>query len=295
MAGVGRGEGPSIAAAKQAVDKIVKHIENKFTAFNISEIIKAGSLGDGTAVPGDYDIDLVVYSRDFTGLDVLSSGSMFRPWIAQLKAFIKQARGVTLYYRGERAENFSVQFSYEMSPGVSIDVDLLVSPYWNYPQNFYEFLRSVPPGDRIKYSVCASKWQREFFRRQENQVVKEYIRRAKAWRNREWGSSRDGKPKSYLMSLLVVRAFENAPKSDPHSVTQALKALVKNESKDVYWADSPNSFYKRSEYKEFLPARPRVIDPANPVNNVWVTGFYSGGHRILVSKIHSIDLSKKLD
>ena len=29
----------------------------------MSEVIKAGSLGDGTAVPGDYDIDLVVYSR----------------------------------------------------------------------------------------------------------------------------------------------------------------------------------------------------------------------------------------
>ena len=34
-----------------------------FKDFNISEIIKAGSLGHGTAVPGKYDIDLVIYSR----------------------------------------------------------------------------------------------------------------------------------------------------------------------------------------------------------------------------------------
>ena len=34
-----------------------------FQRFNISEIIKGGSLGHGTAVPGDYDIDLVIYSR----------------------------------------------------------------------------------------------------------------------------------------------------------------------------------------------------------------------------------------
>ena len=40
--------------------------------------------------------------------------------------------------------------------------------------------------------------------------MKEYIRRAKAWRNREWGRSVEGKPKSYLLSLLVVRAYEKA-------------------------------------------------------------------------------------
>ena len=29
----------------------------------MSEVLEAGSLGDGTVVPGHYDIDLVVYSR----------------------------------------------------------------------------------------------------------------------------------------------------------------------------------------------------------------------------------------
>ena len=40
--------------------------------------------------------------------------------------------------------------------------------------------------------------------------MKEYIRRAKAWRNREWMRSNEGRPKSYLISLLVVKACENA-------------------------------------------------------------------------------------
>ena len=39
------------------------YIQTKFTKFNISDIIKGGSLGHGTAVLGHYDIDLVVYSR----------------------------------------------------------------------------------------------------------------------------------------------------------------------------------------------------------------------------------------
>ena len=32
-------------------------------SISCSEIIKGGSLGHGTAVPGHYDIDLVIYSR----------------------------------------------------------------------------------------------------------------------------------------------------------------------------------------------------------------------------------------
>jgi hypothetical protein len=37
--------------------------QQNFTGFNVSEIIKAGSMGHGTAVPGHFDIDLVLYSR----------------------------------------------------------------------------------------------------------------------------------------------------------------------------------------------------------------------------------------
>ena len=48
--------------------------------------------------------------------------------------------------------------------------------------------------------------------------VKEFIRRAKAWRNcQEWGDR--GKPKSYLLSVLVLKAYQisrtNLPRSDP--------------------------------------------------------------------------------
>ena len=65
-------------------------------------------------------------------MDVLRSRTMFKPWISQLKAFIQHFPGVQLMnYRGERAELYSVQFSYEISRGILIEVDLLVSPYWN--------------------------------------------------------------------------------------------------------------------------------------------------------------------
>ena len=78
---------------------------------------------------------------------------MFKQWIIQLKAFIIGFPGVQLKpSRSPYADYYSVQFSYQVSIGVSIEVDLLVSPYWNDQHEFYNFLRQVPQEERIRYS-----------------------------------------------------------------------------------------------------------------------------------------------
>jgi hypothetical protein len=59
----------SIAQAQKHVDELVqifyKHLQED-ERLQVSEIIKAGSLGSGTAIPGDYDLDLVIYSEGKT-------------------------------------------------------------------------------------------------------------------------------------------------------------------------------------------------------------------------------------
>ena len=56
----------------------------------------------------------------------------------------------------------------------------------------------------------------------------------------------------------------------------------------IYW---DGYYYNRGDYSDLLPSRPRLIDPANPANNVWETGI-RGPSRELVSKINAIDLSQ---
>ena len=93
----------------------------------------------------------MAYHVGFSGRDVLRSPTMFAPWISQLKAFIIGFPGVQLKpSHSPYADYYSVQFSYQVSRGVSIDVDLLVSPYWNNQHEFYNFLREVPQGERIR-------------------------------------------------------------------------------------------------------------------------------------------------
>ena len=42
----------------------------------------------------------------------------------------------------------------------------------------------------------------------------EYIRRAKAWRNNAWDDDESGQPSSYLVELLVIKAYENGGRID---------------------------------------------------------------------------------
>ena len=68
----------------------------------------------------------------------------FEPWTSQLKSFIERVRGVTMR---SRSLEYSVQFAFNYR-GMSIDVDLLVSPYWESPDEFYDFLKDIPHEDR---------------------------------------------------------------------------------------------------------------------------------------------------
>ena len=61
--------------------------------------------------------------------------------------------------------------------------------------------------------------------------VKEYIKRAKAWRNKKWPEyqSKGGRPKSFLLGLLVIAAWDKCGYSkDARSVTRELQQMVKN-------------------------------------------------------------------
>ena len=61
----------------------------------------------------------------------------------------------------------------------------------------------------------------------ESVQVRELIRRAKAWRNVEWRKSDDpGRPKSYLISLLVIAAHHRVTeKSVSHMKFKRLAKL----------------------------------------------------------------------
>ena len=58
----------------------------------------------------------------------------------------------------------------------------------------------------------------------------------------------------------------------------------------VYWE---GKYYRLAEYSDLLPARPRIIDPANPANNVWESGI-RGDTSMFPRNINTIDLSRSI-
>ena len=41
----------------------------------------------------------------------------------------------------------------------------------------------------------------------------DYIKKVKAWRNTMWDDQAEGRPKSYLIELLVIKAYEDCMQS----------------------------------------------------------------------------------
>ena len=75
----------------------------------------------------------------------------FSKWTDGLKVFVEREFNVSCTTPGGY-NNRSVQFEISYD-GVKLDVDLLVSPYWNTPAEFYNFLRRIPKEKRSMYDI----------------------------------------------------------------------------------------------------------------------------------------------
>eukprot|EP00731_Ephydatia_muelleri_P000640 Em0001g640a len=302
--------------AKEVVHELVLLLQNeleKSTGINPVEVIKGGSLGHGTAVPGDFDLDLIVYTNSI-GKDNLRLGTTMEMWTSKLEKFLRTA--LKQKYKPMGTTSCSVQFAYKGE--IEVEVDILISPHWRSLSEFYVFLSSIPTQERMNFSVCTAKWQAQFFKHFVDDEAKELIKRAKAWRNKTWKEHilSGGRPKSYFLSLLVFYAYRKVKLMHPYVTDVArmtceyIKQLVRSHrNMDIVWDDgvlsSGELFYRRREYPNLVCSRPRMMDPMNPHNNLYMSGLGPAARRgnygvgdgkweWMVSNIDTLDLMKPL-
>jgi hypothetical protein len=111
--------------------------------------------------------------------------------------------------------------------------------------------------------------------------VKEYIKRAKKWRDEYWpkGVQGTGRPKSFLLELLVIEAYDRVGRNDPRAITQRLYQIVRNHRYiKVSWVND-GAIYDQNTCRP-LYQTPCILDPANPFNNLYKSGLhpYKGGN-----------------
>ena len=81
-----------------------------------------------------------IHPTGFTGQDVLHQGEeMFKKWLEKLAQFLQTQFGH--HYQMTHMTKRSVQFKFKGT----IDVDLLVSPYYESAHAFYKFLKTIHP------------------------------------------------------------------------------------------------------------------------------------------------------
>ena len=79
---------------------------------------------------------------EIDGNAVLRQQNKFQLWLEKLHRFLSRALGHDYNYTGMTKR--SVQFNYKGQ----VDVDLLVSPYWEKQHDLYKFLQTVPEENR---------------------------------------------------------------------------------------------------------------------------------------------------
>ena len=118
-------------------------------------------MGKGTTVPGDFDVDLIIFSRcelfhkqanrpikkffDLTALE-LSAATEITGYVGIMTQYDRYLRTrLGGHYIRKGINDHSLQFKY-----CNIGVDLLLSPYFESKQQYYRFLETI---DRDKISL----------------------------------------------------------------------------------------------------------------------------------------------
>ncbi|XP_064392996.1 uncharacterized protein LOC135340567 [Halichondria panicea] len=296
-----------------------------------TKLYEGGSVKQGTAVPGCFDIDLVLFSKDLKSIDCIKNKGYPETLEKVDEYFEKQFQEK---YHCEDKQGVTVKFTYKLTDDRKITVKLSFSCYWDpgKPEELFDMLETIDSHEiRELFIPGTFKMQSDFIKcvDPENhprgnhrtcQNIHHLIKRAKKWRNKQdWTVHTEhgdlhGEPGSYLISLLVITAhfhveekFGEYGSKTQHfrqytaRVTDEFKRIVKQigEKEDFgpvpFKAKDSGLKMIREKYSHLLPAPWWLIDPANPANNVYISGM-SGwrkdkGWQEFATKVDNIDLT----
>lgn len=79
---------------------------------------------------------------DITIKEVVKNG--YKLWLNQINKFLHMEKELAEGYKFQALTNRGLQFTFE-----GIEIEILVSPNWRKPADFYTFLETLRPAHRI--------------------------------------------------------------------------------------------------------------------------------------------------
>ncbi|XP_078678274.1 uncharacterized protein LOC144914352 isoform X3 [Branchiostoma floridae x Branchiostoma belcheri] len=279
------------------VPRIIAFLESSLP-FDVTKVLVGGSYGYDTLVKSRNDVDLYVFSKELPK----AGHVMWLPSAMKaVEALIRDCnKGQIPECTDFNTTKYFVRFTCQ-----GIEFTVYLTHDWEseraggYTRLYDESMRQRNSENRRMYSWAAARRQRQFILDQEEDV-RDVIKVVKHWRNGvDWADS-SRRPSSYLLSLLVVKAYQNAQvikgvnirpppideegffMRDPDPVVpenplefptmaetlSAFIALVKDLDRAMTRL-SWNKFYEPPSFRiEHMTTLPVVQDPANPAINV---------------------------
>ncbi|XP_066284344.1 axoneme-associated protein mst101(2)-like isoform X2 [Branchiostoma lanceolatum] len=243
-----------------------------------TEIILGGSIGQGTAAPSYAAVQIVILSDDFPkgGHEMWLPSAVVAYRKILEKAALEEGQLPDLTFVGH--SQTTLQFMVE-----DVDVDMYFTREWgdtdhDYDHLYREAMMIRDTKARNCYAISAVRRQNAWVAGLP-ELVKDVVRMVKNWRNCvDWGEKKK-RPNSYLLTLMVHKAYEEACRftesiGDTPLEEDILREFINMTQKldraigRVTW----NDYYDPELYRvEHISRLPVVQDPAMPAFNVGET------------------------
>ncbi|XP_038076302.1 2'-5'-oligoadenylate synthase 1-like [Patiria miniata] len=265
---------------REAVDTVVRYLHRDCSTsiflFDVSKVIKGGSLGKGTMVKDLSDVDLVA----FINPPHMTSLGSTDPQVYRnnLKAVLEQLEAALRrhpWVRFNRSDAYLVNFAVEVRSAASdprwVDVDLLPTAdniSGSTMGSLFRKMLQMRGYDRGFYSASLVKFQREFVKNLPA-YVKDLIRLVKYW---AYTCLPPALRKSYPLELITIHRWEEAGRPSRFKKAQGLRDVLQtltdlNQLK-IYWMEHYDRVLAELSIEKLGLTNPIVLDPANPTNNV---------------------------
>jgi len=272
----------------ESLVKLAKTIEDiiKTLPVPITDVLHAGALGQGTIVANHYQLDLIVFLEDYKQqkgrIKIILNAIQERVQEHCSKdasdlSLDRSNAGTSLpfsshFYRTSKALIFKLAHV-----NVTIMLSKSISEYEGY-EAIYEKASKVSHQNIYRYNILTTERQIEFIDRQSD-LCKDLICVIKAWSDSIKWNNPDSRPSSYLLSLILIHAYEKIERL-PISQTPSFEKevlvefgmIVLDEDLNIEW----ETFYDPVDYPldstNPMFVKPIIRDPANPYHNICYTG-----------------------
>jgi len=238
----------------QTLSQIVDAISD-MVFLNVDHIVKGGSVGKGTAIPGASDAEVVFFLKGMpvTGQDM---------WLPPL---LKAVFGV-LSESLEGVQNMQIiGDSLQMTVQDLITVDVRFSPVF---QSYAKVIKSLGEQglESRKFFTTTLAKESTLFISQQPKAVKMTIQLLKWWRDQQNWSDSIMRPTNEMLELMAVySAVQTKPADQRTAIANVMALLCQFSDLRIVWS---NYYSKDDVWAPLLRQRPLLMDPTNPFVNV---------------------------